>query len=229
MANTLQKIFRIEPGVTLGQWVYDRIANNWERLVAIFVAGGGMTYLANITAWIKALGPFGVGGAGLLSALIVWVALSYAKMLRADARLRHVQAEATKKWETQVDSINPLAAEFHTKRIKLLDLKDPVVSKIIGKRFIDCELIGPANIAFFDSNLQTVHFLDCDALIVKEGSQIHNAIALESCILVNVKIINCALYVGKGDLPTFTGLGASFITFTGDPEVDKAAQPKSEV
>lgn len=229
MANVLQRVLRIEPGVSLGQWLYDRIANNWDRLVALFVAGGGMTYLANITTWIKAWGPFGVGAAGLLSALIAWIALSYAKLLRTNAHLRHVQAEATKNWQTQVDNINPLATEFHTKRIKILDLKDPTAPKIIGKRFIDCELIGPANIFFANSNLQDVHFFDCDALIIKENAQIHNAVALEGCFFVNVKIINCALYIGAGDIPTFEAQKVSFITYTGNAEKDSAVpspQPK---
>jgi hypothetical protein len=75
MPNLLQRALRIEPGITLGQWVYDRIANNWDRLLALFVAGGGMSFLASITQWVEAWGPVGIGAIGFGSAIIAWIGL----------------------------------------------------------------------------------------------------------------------------------------------------------
>ena len=77
MANrVLLRLLKIEPGVTLGQWLYDRITNNWAWLVALF-AGSGMSYLAVISQWIKPWGPIGYGAIGLVSALLIYLGLSY--------------------------------------------------------------------------------------------------------------------------------------------------------
>jgi hypothetical protein len=77
--NWFFRLIRYEPGISLGQWAYDRIASNWDRLVAIFVGVGGMSYLASITDWIKDWGPAGIGAIGIVSALIIWIGLSWAQ------------------------------------------------------------------------------------------------------------------------------------------------------
>src|SRR5437764_10776112 len=35
------------------------------------------------------------------------------------------------------------------RRINLNDLKNPLTNRVIGKKFIDCEFMGPANLAFY--------------------------------------------------------------------------------
>ncbi len=219
--NFLLRVFKIEPGITLGQWAYDRVSNNWDKIIAIFVGGGGMTYLAAITEWIKVWGPFGIGAAGLLSVLIIWIGLSFAKSIRAGAALRRAQSEATNKWKQEVDDINPLASEFHTQRVKLLDLRNPVSPVISNKRFIDCELLGPVNILSTNSRFSDMKFFQCDVAVVKLRTPIANAITLEHCELLGGKIINCTFFIPPEAVPTFVAMGATFITLTGNPELDK--------
>jgi len=50
---------KIEPGISLGQWVYDRIAGSWPWIVSI-VAGGGYCQLGD--PWPERLGSARLAG-----------------------------------------------------------------------------------------------------------------------------------------------------------------------
>ena len=222
MPEWLRRLLRVEPGISLAQWVFDRISNNWERIIAAFVAGGGMTYLASITEWIKAWGPAGIGAAGLLAALAAWVGLAWASRLRGDAQLRLANATAIEKWKEQVDTVNPLAKEFHTKRVKLSDLMHPVTSRVKGKRFIDCQIMGPANLLIIDNvTITGVGFANCDVVVARPAQiRIFNVLALEDVQIFGGEIIGCTIIIQRDLVPTFQQMGVKFLTLTGVPAID---------
>lgn len=107
----MQRALRIEPGISLAQWAIDRVTSNWPVLSSAFVAGGGMSYLATLTAWASAAGPLGIGVIGLTTALLTNLLLAWAQAKRAQARERNVLAEITQNWVTKSDVINPLNPE----------------------------------------------------------------------------------------------------------------------
>src|SRR3712207_1469888 len=123
--NLLSRILKIEPGVSFGQWIYDRISNNWDRLAALFVATGGMSYLASITQWVEAWGPFGIGTAGILSGLAIWVGIALAQSLRAKAEERRSQAALYAALAQQPKTVNPLADTFDKVRLSAQDFFRP--------------------------------------------------------------------------------------------------------
>ncbi|WP_160297990.1 hypothetical protein, partial [Rhodopseudomonas palustris] len=211
---------RIEPGVSLSSWTYDRISNNWERIAAAFVAGGGMTYLSQITDWVSVWGPAGVGFVGLVSALSVWVALALASSLRAKAKLRMANTEVIQKWKDQVTSANPLAPEFHRERLRIDDVAHPISKSITGKRFIDCELIGPANLFMSRVNLSHVGFIDCDVVVARERSIIRNATLIDNVQMVGGQIWNCTFIIPPNLVETFASMGGKFVTLTGVSKID---------
>src|SRR5689334_3123324 len=98
-SNLIANLIRIEPGISLGQWAFDRVSNNWDRLAALFVGGGGMSYLASITDWVKSYGPVAVGAIGLFSALAIWIGLAWANAMRASAGEHAANASAIEKWQ----------------------------------------------------------------------------------------------------------------------------------
>ena len=218
--NWALRLLRIEPGISLGQWAYDRIANNWERLVALFVGAGGMSYLAWITTWLKSYGPVGVGGVGLLSGLILWSGLAWAQCLRAKAEERRSRARALEKWRDQVDGINPLENEFRKSRINITDLVNRITRGVVGKNFIDCELYGPANIVISGSILTEVSVINCDVVVGRDDAGIRNALRLEGLNIYRGAIFSCTIFIPKSMVPEYKAMGANFITFTGDPEID---------
>lgn len=220
MPNWLKNILKWEPGVSLAQWAYDRIANNLQTFVTVFAAGGGMTYLGSITAWVAAWGPFGIGAAGLVSAMLTWVCLAIIASFRAKARLSEAHRAAIEKWKDRVDDVNPLLPEFHTKRLRLSDLASPINRAIESKRFIDCELLGPANLILSDVEFDGVLFEGCDAVAVKHMTPIHNAIHLQSIKMIGGKIWNCTLLIPLKEVSKFTAMPVTFVSLTELPQID---------
>jgi hypothetical protein len=173
-SGLVSRILKIEPGISLGQWIADRITHNWNSLVSIFVGLGGMSYLGLLTDWVRAWGPVGVGGIGLFSALLMWIGLSWAQLLRDRAEERRARAKAIEKWKDEVDSINPMEEQFNRRRIAISDLINPLTKAAEGKTFVDCELYGPAVIVFINSTLVDVTFRGCDIVVVPDIEQISN-------------------------------------------------------
>lgn len=216
----LQRILKIEPGISLGQWAFDKVIGNWERVSALFVAGGGMSYLAFITEAVRPWGPLGIGAVGMLSALTAWIGLGAAQNFRGKAALRRAESAALTKWQERVDTTNPLSPEFHTKRIGWLDIAHPISRRIENKRFIDCEILGPANIVLVrDVQLDSVTFIDCDFVVVKPKAFVSNVVALENVKVIGGSIWRTTILLPAEAVPMVKPF-AKFITKTGDAEID---------
>jgi len=65
MLGFFRKILRLEPGISLGQWLWDKIGNNWTWLLSLLSAGG-MTYLAALNRLVKAIRPYFMGSRCLI-------------------------------------------------------------------------------------------------------------------------------------------------------------------
>lgn len=220
--SPVQRLLRIEPGISLGQWAYDRVSGNWDRVAALFLGGGGMTYLAGVTDWVWPWGPVGVGGIGLLSAISLWLGLSLAQQARAKSLVSRAEASAVERWKQVVDTVNPLQQEFHKQRIRLTDLAHPVSKRISGKKFTGCQLVGPANVAIVDRvTLMNSGFNSCDMILVKQEVFMRNGIALEACSIFDCELIECTIFVHPDLFPSFREIpGIHFINLTGDQEID---------
>ncbi len=218
-----QRILRIEPGLSLATWAYERIANNWHWLVAIFVAGGGMSYLASATEWLSSWGPAGIGAVGLASALLTWLALAGASLWRAKALERRARAHAISQWKEQVDSFNPLEDMFNKKRMRVVDLANPITHQINKKNLIDCELLGPANIYFVGKNaLNNTTLVDCDIVVLRRSKKLRivNVVRVQDVTMVGGAILRCTIFIRQAEVPHFVKMGASFMTLTGVEEID---------
>lgn len=221
-ASWFKRLLRIGQSASFFEWVYDRTASNWDRIVALFLGAGGITYLASVSESVAAWGPVGVGAIGILSALLIWVGLAGAQSLRAKTAYLRAKAQAIERWGDDVDNVNPLSKEFHTKRIRLSDLVNPITSHIEGKRFIDCELMGSANVLFYDNlKIDGLTMTNCDVVVLneKEPMMVYNAIRLENCIIINCKIYGCTIIAFPFLAKTLSC--SNIITLTGDPELDR--------
>ncbi|MER9211631.1 hypothetical protein NKI54_06110 [Mesorhizobium sp. M0663] len=221
--NALQRLLRIEPGVALAQWAYDTAAAVGPRLAALFIAGGGMTYLSAITDWTAKLGPVGIGAIGLSAALGTNLVLALAQAQRAKARERNAIATSTKDWIEHADNINPLEDQFTKKRIRLSDLANPITNRVKRKRLIDCELMGPGVMVIQStpgrgSSINHVSFFNCDVIVLKDIAAINNVIVLEDLTMLGGAIYSMTIYISRGEVAIFQQMGANFVTLTGTPE-----------
>lgn len=222
MPAFIRKILHIESGISLAQWIYDTLANNWPRLVALFIAGGGMTYLSTITEWARSIGPAGIGGIVISTVLLTNLLLSKAQDFRAQARERNALASASTRWAETVDSVNPLDANFQKKRIRITDLAHPLTNRITAKKFSECQLTGPANIVFVNGcNLIGVSFGNCDMILTKNNMYIYNVIPIFDCSIIGGEMLNATIYVHPDMLQQLKNTsGITFVNLTGDPELD---------
>lgn len=217
----MQRALRIEPGISLAQWAIDRVTSNWPVLSSAFVAGGGMSYLATLTAWASAAGPLGIGVIGLTTALLTNLLLAWAQAKRAQARERNVLAEITQNWVTKSDVINPLNPEFHRVRINISELRHPVYPVIERKRFIDCQLVGPANLVINGGSITSAAFSNCDLVLVKENAKVMNAVMLDNCQIYGGELVNVTIIIQPRMLQSFKDTeGVYFVTLINDSKFD---------
>ena len=182
----ISRIFKIEPGVTLGQWVYDRIANNWTWIIGLF-GGSGMSYLASISEWIKPWGAVGYGSVGLASFLLIYLILTYGYAAVGKARERSAQADYIK-GRTQQNSTNVLAPTHTHEKIDLIQFFSHFYVPTENVRFENCVLTGPAMIGIDGCTFAYSHFVDCEILIVRSDRPIRGAAMFKLCSLLYCKI-----------------------------------------
>src|ERR1041384_3259578 len=125
-------------------WQPDRAANAAQDTRSYTTARGTI----HASAWFNEYGPVAWVGSGLLGLLVFFGIYA----LWADARLFLANATAVRKWQDTIETINPLDSEFTRRRINSNDLRNPITGRVIGKKFIDCQFIGPANLLFLSHN-----------------------------------------------------------------------------
>ncbi len=220
--NPIRRLLKIEPGISLTQWAWDKIPETWRTPITGSVVGAGMSYLASITDWVQSWGPLGYGIIALLSAVVVFISISLFRYLMAGAAVRRATASATEKWKNIANTINPLDNEFSKKRIKLADLSHPMLVSVDNKTFVDCDLMGPANMFFSGStNLSQVVFFNCDIIVAKESVRVMNVIPLNNINMYRGRIVGCTIYITSDRVAEFQSMGTNIVSFTGVAEDKK--------
>ena len=209
MLEKLQKLLdRAESRISL--WA---ILNGSGVLTAAGVTG----WLSSAVEWISAYGAFGwwcAALAGALAAALVLLAVAWGRYAWIRGRTLH-------KWKNIVDNFNPMEDEFNKQRIRLADIANPFTMRISGKRFVNCDLIGPANIIIMShNNLFHIGFIDCDIIVGRHGAIFKNAIGLENCTLVGGRIYGATIIIPNNLVHKFHNFGGIFGTLTGFPEFD---------
>lgn len=119
-----------------------------------------------------------------------WVAAGFAGFLLyvsgyaiyAWARERVVRSKYNQNLYERTGFVDPMAATFENKRIFLSDFVLPSDAFVQGKTFINCEIVGPANL-FLRGNYQ-VHeqrLPNVDAVVLNGDRSFHNGIIIEDC------------------------------------------------
>lgn len=222
MTPIINRILKVEPGVSLGQWCYDRVTNNFAILTTIFIGAGGMSVLAIFTQWAKAWGPLVVGAIGLCTASVIFVVYSFVTYLQALSQVRKAEAEAIGNWRVVVDTINPLDTEFHKKKIKLTDMIHPGTKSISRKSFTNCQIIGPINIFMYSHiTMNDITFNRCDFIATKELFSASCITTVEYTTFLQCEFIDCTIFAPPGIVTLLSNLpGINFISLTGNPELD---------
>lgn len=107
------------------------------------VPSGGIAvvsgYLSTSVGWISQFGAFGWFSVGLFA----FLASSASFALIAKTKLWRLQAKERARIMGDSNPFDPMARVYENKRLYLRDLAPVGRKKVIDKRFIGCEIIGP--------------------------------------------------------------------------------------
>lgn len=186
-------------------------------------------WLSTSVEWISQFGVFGWWVAALLGALVTALFC----LAIATVRYAWIHASSRREWAERVDDFNPLDKDFKNKRIKIQDLMHPISKRISGKRFYDCELIGPANVFLHkDIDLFKNGFFECSFVVLWPDADgrlgTTNAVILDNIEFHGGAIWGATILVPPSLVGDLKESGANFVTLTGDQELDNRWQPSSE-
>ena len=193
MANALRRLLRIDSGASIPQAILDYFAGKWIEIAAVVAGGAGMSYLAIASEWLRPYAPVSWGLAGLIGLLI----LSVICCLVAKARDILISSNINREfYSTRHPTINPLDSTFERQRIHIVELVTPFDKVVRSKTFIDCDLIGPANVAIGATSpgagiMANNSLFKCIGVLMKDGADIAPA---DGMIFQNCTIVRCRLY-----------------------------------
>lgn len=199
MRDWFLRALKIEPGISLAQWAYDRVARNWQWLVS-GGGGAGMAYLSAGAAVVNQYGPFGWAAVGLLSSFVILLMLlMYQRLTRWriwNAHYRRVAASP--------DAVNPLDTQFDRKRVRLSDFAPPAGKQIVGKTFMGCQIVGPANV-FLDgqTTIRRMASVNVDAVLLGNHRGAWNVYAIENCTFIDCTFFDITFFVTREDFHNF--------------------------
>ena len=84
---------------------------------------------------------------------------------------------------------NVLSPAHQNERIQFSDFYHPYCQPLMRVRFENCDLMGPCSVMFADilPNFEACGFLECNAVMVREGVPVSTAIALHNCQFINCR------------------------------------------
>ncbi|MCW5752663.1 MAG: hypothetical protein KIT81_16125 [Alphaproteobacteria bacterium] len=130
------------------------------------------------------------GAAGLAFVVIGNLVWQWSKAIRVKA-LFDARAMASG------SLINPLDKTFEGKRIFVNDFTLPSLALIDDKTFIDCEIIGPANLFWPAGNMASeIRPPRFDAVYLEPGVKFFNGITLRNCIFRRCSFQRITLLIG---------------------------------
>lgn len=194
--------------------IFGEIATYWSPAGTILgwiwtIGGGAMTAWATWATGIFArYAPLSWIVSGLAGAICAAAAIT----LFGLGRYLLVRAGVTAKWGERTQIINPLDPEFNHKIIRIGDLAHPMTRAIKQKRFINCEIFGPANLLPRRNVMMTFsNFNNCDCILVNEQFAANTLVSLEEVHVISCTFWNCTLFVPPPLEKTFREMGAKFI------------------
>lgn len=120
--------------------------------------------------------------------------------------------------------INPLDRTFEGKRIFLNEFVLPSHTVIESKTFIDCEIIGPANLYwYFNNQASDIWGPKMDAVFLDPGVKFNNGISLRNCIFRGCSFHHVTVFVGKHDYETIKRTEVlNWISYTPDSQIQES-------
>lgn len=107
----------------------------------------------------------------------------------------HQKATSNTASATAHDRINPAQKTFANVRINIHDLLPPAWRIIDSKDFIECDIIGPANVLIEGkSSILNSGYATVDFVLIRQDRGIHNVIVFKDCTFQRCKFFNITIF-----------------------------------
>lgn len=183
-------------------WVWE----HFERvglLIGWAVTGGLFAWAAKAANVLEKYAPFSWVLAGFFGLLLA--ALTY--RIGVAAYRQQVRNRYDAKLLAQGGAIDPLAKTFEGKRIFLNEFILPSHPLIEGKTFINCQIIGPANVILVVGNsVNEPRMPHCDAVLMHKESRPVNGFAFSNCTFRECSFQRVTFLVPIDEYPTARGV-----------------------
>ena len=229
MRSFFKRLLKLDAPITVGDWFYNRVVNNWLGIVSI-ASGLGMSYLARISEWLRPWGPVGWGAVGLLSAATIGLFACIISFIFSQSYKKRVEARALADWSLKPNTVNPMETEFRNQRINLADLANPITQMITKKRFIGCELVGPITIGLSGGGgFRSCKFPNNNLIPIKCPFPIFGVYAISDCDFIECTFFAVTFLI---PMPVLVEMEKGFVdgvlvygSLTGDPKIDARLHP----
>lgn len=153
----------------------------WNLLFSQSGLFAGISALSGFLAyWSKVLADYSPFSYFLI-AILTYFVLAIAARLFAAAKWIS-QSAALRDRLVNTYNINPLEDIFKGTRLKASELLPIVGHKVVGKTFINCDLVGPLNAAFRTCRFTNNKADMADAVLITAGVVPNNGVLFENCV-----------------------------------------------
>lgn len=187
-----------------------------------------MTYASSITEYVVNRGPAAVAAVGILTFAILALLLQLVRWLVISNNARRVEVLFAERSLSE-GHVNPAKSHFANERINLTKLANPLTNMIIGKRFDDCEVFGPATVFVGSSTLYGMRLENINLIAIREDrpSWQSNFIVLVNCEFRGGTLSHVNLLGHPKMLADLVlGLGAPLLSYSGVDELDAVDPPR---
>ncbi|HRE43325.1 MAG TPA: hypothetical protein PKY87_05075 [Terricaulis sp.] len=215
------------------KWIKLAIAWCWNHLTKISMFLSWAISFA-LPAWaastveiLSAYSPLSwviAGLAGWAIAGLGYAGVGIGAYWRTMAKIRSV-------WARSPNPVDPMETVFRNKRINVADLITPYHRVISNKNFIDCELVGPANLFIAvtsGSGSLAFHgntFQPSETVMIKNDASPPNAIVLQDCSFSRCTFYGVILFFREAVFEAANRLISNLYWVTATPQ---AMPPHSE-
>ncbi|TMJ01342.1 MAG: hypothetical protein E6G97_15750 [Alphaproteobacteria bacterium] len=164
-------------------------------LMASFTLPAWAVKSAQVFAQYGAVSWVVAGFAGVLIAVVVRLLWNWATRIG-------VRAKYDKRFIEHGGDFNPLDLIFEKRRIYLNDFALPSHPYIEGKTFVDCDIIGPANVYWaFGNQANPLRPPVMDAVCLDPGASFTNGFIFQNCIFRNCSFQRITVFAGTEFYP----------------------------
>jgi hypothetical protein len=216
----------------------NRILESISAHLTLYTAFGIGTAVSVLIAWaahateqLKPYAPFSWAFGALVGALF-FAALFW---LVSKGRSLWISSTITRTFhQIKAPTTNPLEPVFQTQRINISELASPVNRLIANKTFMDCEIIGPANLILAATHpgggsMNQCNFINCVAVGVRDRGAVPFGLFLQDCTFLRCRLFGVVLFIPRSEQAHFRASMPGFTWITEEPVTDPPiATPPSQ-